>query len=413
MNPRTNVGDRTTYAQIVRIDKIDSSTIAVRLDRRYAPFVETFLTQGAVPIPVYPRHLLAAYPDLNRVPFNSAPVGTGPFKVLVWHRGEKIRMIANPDYWRGPPKLNEVDYSAIPQEQTIVTQLQTHEIDLWYNAGAALYPIAKDIPGTHALLTPFVHYNQIGFNTARPPLDDVRVRRALAFATDRQAIIRATSFGVNTVGDGDQPRGSWAYDPHVRGFVFDPRRAAALLEAAGWHRGADGIRVKDGHRLVLILATTAGEVTAERVAVLLQSQWRSSGIDLIVKQYASSLMYATAAAGGIVQGDKMDIAFTGWTSGVDPDDSMIVTCAARAPVAQNYYQFCDPTVDRDEQVALTSYETSVRKAAYARVQQRVVDQVPFLTLWFSRYFNVVSDDLQNFRPAHAVTDFWNTWEYDI
>lgn len=413
MNPRTNVGDRTAYAHIARIDKIDAFTIAVRLDRPYAPFVQTFLTQGAVPIPVYPKHLLAAYPDLNRIPFNSAPVGTGPFKVAAWHRAEKIRLVANAEYWRGPPKLKEVDYVAIAQEQTIVNQLKTHEIDLWHDASAALYPIAKDIPGTHALLTPFVHYSELGFNLARPPLDDVRVRRALAFATDRRAIIRATSFGVNTFGDGDQPPGSWAYDPHVRGFVFDPRRAATLLDTAGWLRGPDGMRLKNGRRLVLVLATAAGEATGQRVAVLLQSQWRSSGIDLIVKQYASSLMYATAGAGGIVMGGKMDIALTGWASGVDPDDSMIVTCAARAPAAQNYYQFCDPAVDRDENIALQSYDTTVRKAAYARVQQSLVDKVPFLTLWFNRYFNVVSDDLHGFRPAHAVTDFWNTWEYEM
>jgi peptide/nickel transport system substrate-binding protein len=215
MNPRTNVGDRTAYGHVTRIDKLDPATIVVHLDRPYAPFVATFLTQGEIPIPVYPRHLLAKYPDLNRIPYNSAPIGTGPFKVLSWHRGEKIRMIANADYWRGPPKLKEVDYEAIADEQTIVTQLRTHEIDLWYNASAALYPSAKDIPGTRVFLTPFVWYNQLGFNTSRPPLDDVRVRRALAYATDRPSIIKAVSFGVDTLGDGDQPRGSWAYDPHT------------------------------------------------------------------------------------------------------------------------------------------------------------------------------------------------------
>jgi peptide/nickel transport system substrate-binding protein len=413
MNPRTNVGDRTVYARIVAIDKRDDATIRVHLDRPYAPFVATFLTQGEIPIPVYPKHLLEHDADLNRVAFNSRPVGTGPFKVLEWHRGEKIRMVANPDYWRGPPKLKEVDYQAITDEQTIVTLLQTHAIDLWYNADAALYPSVKGIPDVRVLLTPFVWYNQLGFNTTHPPLDDVRVRRALAFGTDRQAIIDATSFGVNTRGDGDQPPGSWAYDPHVRGYAYAPQRAAALLDAAGWRRGPDGVRVNGGKRLSLDLATVAGQVTGGRVAVLLQSQWRKIGVELVVKTYASSLMFENAEAGGIVQGGKMDVAFTSWLNGVDPDDSMIVTCSARAPVAQNYYRFCDPVIDRYETVALTSYDRGVRKAAYARVQQRIVDDVPFLTLWFDRFFNVASVDLHGFRPAHAVTAFWNTWQYEI
>jgi peptide/nickel transport system substrate-binding protein len=413
MNPRTNVGDRTAYQRITRIDKRDDATIVVHLDRSYAPFVATFLTQGEIPIPVYPKHLLAQYPDLNRVPFNSAPIGTGPFKVLTWHRGEKIRMIANPDYWRGPPKLKEVDYSAVPSEQTIVTQLQTHEIDLWYNASSALYPISKDIPGTRVFLTPFVWYNQIGFNTTRPPLDDVRVRRALTLGTDRQSIINVTSFGVNRLGDGDQPVGSWAYDPHLRGNPFDPRAADALFDAAGWRRGPDGIRVKQGKRLSLDLATVTGNAVGQRVGVLLQSQWKKIGVDLIVKQYASSLFFENAGSGGILQGGKMDMALTGYMNGVDPDDSMIVTCAARAPVAQNYYRFCDPAIDHDEQIALTSYDVDTRKAAYARVAQRVVDDAPFVTLWFAQFFNVASVDLHGFRPAHAVTAFWNTWEYTI
>ncbi len=413
MNPRTNVGDRTAYAHVTRIDKRDDATIVVHLDTRYAPFVATFLTQGEIPIPVYPKHLLAKYADLNRVPFNSAPIGTGPFKLLEWHRGEKIRMVANPDYWRGPPKLKEVDYEAVPSEQTIVNELRTHEIDLWYNASAALYPSIKQISDVRVDLTPFVEYSQVGFETIHPPLDDVRVRRALVMATDRQAIINAVSFGVESLGDGDQPRGSWAYDPHLHGFPFDPHRSAALLESAGWHRGSDGFRTKDGKRLALALAITTGYAIGQRVAVLLQSQWRAVGVDLIVKQYASSLMYANAGAGGIVQSGKMDVAVTSWSNGVDPDDSMIVTCAARAPAAQNYYRFCDPRIDTYENVALQSYDTATRKAAYDRVQELVVADVPFITLWFDRFVTVTSVDMRNFRPAHAVTAFWNTWEYEI
>jgi len=146
---------------------------------------------------------------------------------------------------------------------------------------------------------------------------------------------------------------------------------------------------------------------------LLQSQWKKIGVDLIVKQYASSLFFENAGSGGILQGGKMDMALTGYMNGVDPDDSMIVTCAARAPVAQNYYRFCDPAIDHDEQIALTSYDVETRKAAYARVAQRVVDDAPFVTLWFAQFFNVASVDLHGFRPAHAVTAFWNTWEYTI
>ena len=413
MNPRNNVGDRSAYERITRIDAPDPFTIVVHLDRPYAPFVATFLTQGSIPIPVYPKHLLAQYPDLNRIAYNTAPVGTGPFKVLVWHRGGTIRMVANSTYWRGPPKLKEVDYRAIPDEQTIVTLLKTHEIDLWYNADSALYPLVKNISGTHVDLTPFTWYDQIGFNTVRPALHDVRVRQALAYATNRKAIVDATSFGVNTLGEGDQPDVSWAHNPNVRSYPYEPARANALFDAAGWHRAADGIRTRNGKRLTLEVATLAGETIGQRTAVLLQSQWRAVGVELIVKTYASGLMFATYGAGGIIQGGKMDLAYSGWLNGVDPDDSMIVTCAAIPPAGQNYYRYCNPTVDRLEQTALTHDERAVRRRAYERVQRIIVDEVPFLTLSFNRQMSVVSNDLHNYRPAHAVTAFWNTWDYTI
>ncbi len=81
-------------------------------------------------------------------------------------------MVANPHYWRGAPKLREVRYRVIPDGNTLVTSIQTHEIDFWYNMQATLYPMAFKIAGTCAVLTPFTQYSQIGFNTARPVVAD-------------------------------------------------------------------------------------------------------------------------------------------------------------------------------------------------------------------------------------------------
>ena len=147
MNPRNNVGSRVGYDIITRIDKRDDHTIAVHLNKPYSPFIATFLTQSSNPYPVLPAHLLAKYPDINRVPYNSQPIGTGPFILDRWQRGQKIVFRANPHYWRGPPKLKEIDYEPVPDENTIVTLLRSHEIDLEYNGAAALYAQYSNIPG--------------------------------------------------------------------------------------------------------------------------------------------------------------------------------------------------------------------------------------------------------------------------
>ncbi|MEO7040325.1 MAG: peptide ABC transporter substrate-binding protein, partial [Candidatus Elarobacter sp.] len=289
MNPNNNVQTRTGYDDIRTIETRDPHTVVVRLKRAYAPFVDTFLTMGSTPYPVLPKHLLAGDHDINRLPYNSKPIGTGPFIVQEWHRGQTLRMIANPHYWRGPPKLSAVEYHVIPDENTLTTSMRTHELDLWYNASSTNYPTASKIDGTRAVLTPFTQYSQLGFNTARPLLSDPNVRRALTYATDRKRLIDTVTYGVNVLGEGDQPAFGWAHDPRLRSIPFDPSRARAILDAAGWRPGPDGVRVKNGQRLHLIFANTSGNAVGVRMTVLLQAAWHDVGVESEVKQYASAL----------------------------------------------------------------------------------------------------------------------------
>ena len=124
-------------------------------------------------------------------------------------------------------------------------------------------------------------------------------------------------------------------------------------------------------------------------------------------------MIASYGAGGILQTGKFDIDFSSWVNGIDPDDSTNVMCDQIPPRGQNIYRFCSPEVDAQERIALTYYDQTTRKRAYTRIQQILVDRLPFLTMWFARRIDVVSDDLRGYKPAHAVTTFWNTWEYQI
>ncbi len=413
MNPDNNVSTRDGYDRIRSIDTPDPYTAVVHLREAYAPFVGTFHTMSAAAFPVMPKHLLAKYPNINQIPFNSAPVGTGPFIVKEWHRGQVLRMVANPRYWRGAPKLKEVDYQAIPDENTVMTSMQSHDIDLWTTASAATYPTASKIPDTRVYLTPFTQYAYVGFNTARPPLNDVSVRRAIAYATDRGHLIDTATYGVDILGEGDQPKFLWAYNDALKPIPFDPAKAKATLDAAGWKVGADGVRVKNGTRLHVVFATTTGSALGNRLAVIMQSALRDAGIEVEVKPYASALMFANYQAGGILQSGKFDIDFASWLNGVDPDDSTTLVSGAIPPNGQNIYRFRDPAVDADERIALTHYDRATRKKAYADIQARIVDQLPFLTMWFDRRFDVVSVDVKNYKPAHAVTTFWNTWEYAI
>lgn len=413
MNKRNNVGSTVGYDDIASIEKRDTSTIAVHLKTVYAPFTATFFAPSGNPYPVLPAHLLAAYPDINRVAYNSMPVGTGPFVVQKWARGSKIVFRANPHYWRGPPKLKEIWYSPVPDENTIVTQLQSHEVDLEYHGTQRNYVQFTRLAGYRVVLTPFTEYAQLALNVSAPNLTDARVRRALWYALDTKRIIADVTHGVDSPAISDQPALSWAYAADVARHSYDPARARDLLDAAGWKLGDDGVRRKDGRSLSLVVAGSSGSVTGNAVDILVQRDWHDVGIDAVVKSYPTSLFFASAGAGGIVQNSKFDVAFYSWINGTDPDDSVLFMCDQFPPAGQNVYRFCDAGLDAAERVALVENDRAKRTAAYRTIQRVLARDVPMIPLYFASRISVQNSDLRQYRVAHAVTSFWNPYEWEI
>jgi peptide/nickel transport system substrate-binding protein len=413
LNKKNNVGSTVGYDLITAIDKRDNYTIAVHLKAAYAPFVATFFAPSGTPYPVLPKHLLARYDNLNQVAYNSQPIGTGPFVVDRWQRGNKIVFHANPHYWRGPPKLREIWYTPIPVESTIVTLLQSHDADLEYRGSANNYAQLSAIAGYTKQLTPFSLYTEMGLNVGSPQLAGVAVRRALWNAIDVPALIRDVTHGVDEPGYTDQPRFSWAYNPHIPHYRYDVARAKAQLDAAGWRVGSDGIRTKGGRRLTLVVAHGAGSAIGNAAAVIVQRSWHDIGIETTIKSYPTSLLFASYGAGGILQRGHFDVGLFSWSSGTDPDDSTLWTCDRIPPSGQNVYRYCNPAVDAAERVAVASNDRAVRKKAYATVQRVLADDVPMIVMWYERRLAVANSDLRNYRPAHAVSSFWNCYEWEI
>ena len=412
MNPRNAVQSRSGYELITRIDKVGDATIVIHLKQPWAPFTATFFTMSAETYPVLPKHLLARYPDMNQIAYNQQPIGTGPFKLVKWDRGTSIRFVANPNYWRGRPRLDEVDYEIVPNENTILTKLQTHDVDLEMNASQSLIAAYRQVPGMRVDLNPDNQYVFYDFNLTNPILADRRVREALVLATDRRALIESVTHGVQIAGEGDQaPYNGWS--AHIPLAPYNPARARQLLDAAGWHLGNDGIRRKNGQRLALTMAYQTGTVASASSVLLTQRWWYQIGVDLTVKDYLPPVFGGSWAQGGILMTGKWDVALTRWYNGVDPDDSILYRCDQFPPAGWNISRYCDPRVQTAENAAIASNDPTARARAYDEISALLFADRPFETLWFVRNINVYNSDLKNFRPAHAVTEIWNPWQLDI
>ena len=414
MNNANFVGSRVGYSDIASIEKKDDYTIVVHLKARYAPFVAAFFTMSGTPYPILPKHLLAKYPNINKVDFNRIPVGTGPFKVVEYDKGRLIKMVANPTYWRGAPKLREIDYYIIPDETTILTQLKTGELDFEYNAPASQAESLANIPGTRVYVTPFTQYRQIAFNVQNPILSDLRVRRALAYAINKHDLIAKISHGIDIPADTDQPPFLWAHNAHVMTYEYDPAKANALLDAAGWRMGSNGFRQKNGQTLEVAMLGATGAAETRNLEAVVQEEWQAVGVKGDVKNAATSLMFASYGAGGLLQNSKFDAGFYSWINGVDPDDSVNFMCdQIPAKGGQNQSLFCDPKLDAAERVALREYDHDKRKPAYDTIQSILAEQLPTIFIWYVSRQDIANVDLKGYKPAHAVTTFWNTWEWSI
>ncbi len=410
MNPSNNVVSRRGYDEIASMDTPDDYTVVIHMKRRFPPAVDTIFGESDTPYRLLPAHLLAKYNNLNHAAFNGAPVGTGPYEFVRWQRGDHILLRANPGYFRGAPALRELTLALIPDDNTIAAQLRSREANLGIEIPAAVYRDIADAPGVVRQLVDAPAYTSLMFNTQRPPLRDVRVRRALVLGLDRAAITRDDTYGTGRLAVADLSPFYWAYNAALRPAPYDPARAAALLDSAGWRTGPDGVRVRNGARLSLLLVYGLGSQIVRTITAQIQQMYRSLGIDVQLKGFDYATLYAAAQSGGILNGGKFDMSMYAWIAGADPDDSSQWTCAAIPPGGNNVARYCSPEMEAAQRLALSTFDRSVRRRAYARIQSLLLRDAPAAFIYYQalRYAHV--DDLQSFMP-NGISEGWNAQEW--
>jgi peptide/nickel transport system substrate-binding protein len=410
MDPRNPVPSREGYDLIDHAWAPNALTVVFHLRRAWAPAATTLFSYGFRPQFVLPAHVLRSplQQPLAQAPFNAAPtVGDGPFTFVSWTRGDSLEYRANPNYWRGKPAIGRLDLRIIPDPNTNLVLLKSGQLD-WNLIAPSQQAGLRGAAGVAFRYVPTAVVAGLVFNTTHAPLDDVRVRRALAMSIDRAAISAKITLGRYPVTNQLQPQFSWAYDPSVHEPAFDPARADALLDRAGWRRQAGGMRMKNGRPLTLVYVQFPESATGVRVAAFVQAELRSRGIVVEVKSVSNAQLFLPSARGGTLASGGFDLAYVPFTMGSDPDDSSIVTCGAPS----NYMRYCNPSVDALERRALRTMDSGARKILYARVARIVASDVPILFLFNADYIYAYRTRLQNFTP-NAFLPTWNAWQWRL
>jgi peptide/nickel transport system substrate-binding protein len=369
-----------TYRNVARVDAPDPLTVVFHLKTLDVSLLWN-LSDGAIGI----------IPAGSGRDFGQHPIGSGPYRFVSQEQDKDVVIARNPSYWAAVPAIGEVRFSVVPDAITRALELQKGSADVAVNALTSdqVYALRND--QRIAIETgPGTILNYISFNTRDPLLKDVRVRQAIAYAINRPLIIHTLWRDRARLAESLLPMDHWAWNGKVQTHTYDPAKSNALLDAAGFQRGKDGIRFH------LTIKTSTDE-TSRTLAVVMQQQLRDVGIALDVRSFEFATFYADIAKGAF------QLYTLRWLGGnEDPDIFRYAyATASEPPHGANRGFYNNPALDAlFARLAETPAQPD-RVPLYAQVQQIVANEVPAINLWYLDTVIVHNRRLQNVKLSSS------------
>jgi peptide/nickel transport system substrate-binding protein len=407
-NSANNVKTRYGWDAIESASAPNPYTLRITLKRPNVA-VLGILAMGGAGYPPMPAHLLAKLPNLNSAAFNEHPLSSGPYLLDAWNHGASLVFVPNPRYFRGAPRVKRVIWKIIPDVNTLFNALATHEIDVYPNVNPNGIPRLGSIAGVRVDRRLIADWRHLGINCSRPQLKDVRVRRAIAEAVDWKRINHTVFHSIDRLAVSDIFPESWAA-PALPPYRYDPNDAKSLLGQAGWTPGNDGVLHKGSLALRLTIYATTGHQENSESQVLIQSMLRAVGIDVVIRNYPGSYLFAM---NGPLYTGKYDLEWSIETNGPDPDNSGSWNAAFIPPNGANTSWLDDPIVNATSAAAAGTFDVALRKRLYQREEERLRVLVPAVFFSWRMNYTAMNSDLKNYVPAAFIGDTWNAWAWRI
>ena len=411
MDERVASPRRSDFELVSEVTTPDPLTVVVRYKKPFSPALLSWM--GAI----LPSHLLekvtpSTWPEL----YNRRPVGTGPFKFGDWKTNEHIRLVRNPDYFRGSPWLDSVVFRVLPDPLTLQLAFQTRQVDFWNVAPWAVKGFEKD-PRFDLFSAAGNMYNYIGWNLRRPLFQDLRIRQALAQAINVPQMIKYILYGRGVQSTGIFTPKMWFFDPSVKALPYDPVTARVLLDSAGWKPGPDGIRLKDGKRLSFTLLANNGNEVRRDIATLVQDDLKQVGIEVKVEIYE----WAVLLKRFVNKGD-FDAIVLGWGLGYDFDQYGIWHSSQTHPEELNFIGYSNPQVDHLLTDLRQEYDRPEIIRIAGELQRTIYADQPYLFLFVPEGTSVMWKNSYRIRRPGAKSGEWIDspvimtkagWSYDM
>lgn len=384
---------------------------------------EVYAYANLDPFTLLPAHILR--PEFNRDPskidksnFARAPVACGPYKFSQWSPGNFIELVAF-DQYGGADKatIKNITFRFILDSTVMTANIIAGEGDATATNNLSLEQmdeINKRAAGrvvTH--FTEGLVWEHIDFNMDNEWLKDKRVRQAIAYAVDRESMVRNLFAGRQPVSHTYFAPKHFAYNPNVKKYNYDPARARQLLAEAGFTPGPDGIlRDSQGRPFRMTIMTTSGNAVREQVEQIIKDQLRQVGIDLTIDNRPASVLFGQVTT----RRTYPHLVMYAWVSSPITHFRTIwhskeIPTAANNYVGQNTPGYKNPEVDKLLEAADEELDEAKRAALLKKVQELWAEDLPSLPLYFRLELNVSKKGLKNYRPRGIGAPTWNAEQW--
>ncbi len=399
--------------QTLRYEKVDDHTTRATL--RPDVIGPAYFLSYWLPLP---RHLLAsaAPATLRSSPFASAPIGYGPYSIES-QSGNEIRMVRNPHYFGAPPAAERVIIAFLPNVDLLRSNLVSGNLDV---VAADRFPPellmqlgGKEDAALQTFAFPNPIWEHIDFNLDVPILQDIRVRRAIAIGTNREAINKTLFGGRTPVLDSwilPQQADAAPADQLTR-YRYSPDEARKLLAEAGYtDQDGDGLVAgSDGVSLTLQLLTTDGSQVRQQIAQAFTADMRAIGIQIDIQKVPPDQLFSPD---GPLHQRQFDMVLFAWLAGPEPSGVQLWSCAAvpspdNGWVGDNFAGWCFRDADRAVRAAAVTSDAAARRAAYLRQQQLWTQEIPSLPLFQRLSVALAAKNVQGIVPDSLAPITWN------
>lgn len=373
-----NVGHIVEAIDKAKIEVVDDYTIKIGTKEPFAPLLAHLAHTGASIL--NEKAVTEAGED-----YGQNPVGTGPFKFESWATGDSIVLVRNDEYHRDPAKLTKVTFRAIPEDTNRTIELETGGVDIVYDISPNDIEKVESNEKLTLVRDASLSTGYIGFNCAKAPFDNVKVRQAINTALDTESIINTVYKGVGSPAKGPLTPQVWASNQNLEPYGFDVEKAKALMAEAGY---ADGFKT-----------TIWTNENPQRMAVaeVVQNQLKAIGIETEVK-----VMEWGAYLDGTAKGEH-DMFILGWVTVTgDPDYGLFpLFHSSTFGDAGNRTFYSTPKVDELLEKGRFSVDPAEREAAYMEVQQIVRDDAPWVFMNYGENISGTASNVKGFMQHPA------------